>query len=410
MGSDEDESGRRGDEGGRDGFRFTRRQVIGAGAAGAAALMAGRMDPAAAADGYHSPRWWQWGGKFSSETQRVLTSILVSGMGAANIPGLEVGIWVPGQGGLVEALGTSDHLNGTPLSTSDHFRIASITKSFVATAVLQLVDQRRLALSTTIDTFVDDIPNGSEITIAQLLNMTSGIYDYVNDPDLTTEETANPLLHFGLSDVIQIINNHEPLFAPGTDVAYDNSNYYLLGVILEQITDSSLAEVIGNMVLQPLGLDQTTYPTDATIPSPFSRGYFSRPNLDLRDVTASNPAFAGGAGAMISTLGDLMVWARALATGSLLSPTTQAMRLQTGVLVETPKVTVAYGMGITNINGFLGHDGAIVGYGSLVLYLPSSGATIVLMGNNNDNNAPAPLAIGLAVAAYLFPAQFPNGL
>jgi D-alanyl-D-alanine carboxypeptidase len=155
--------------------------------------------------------------------------------------------------------------------------------------------------------------------------------------------------------------------------------------------------VIGNMVLQPLGLNQTTYPTDATIPSPSSRGYFSRPNFDLRDVTASNPAFAGGAGAMISTLGDLMVWARALATGSLLSPTTQAMRLQTEVLVETPKVTVAVGMGITNINGFLGHDGVIVGYGSLVLYLPSSGATIVLMGNNNDNNAPAPLAIGLAV-------------
>jgi D-alanyl-D-alanine carboxypeptidase len=134
MGSEEDESG------GRDGFRFTRRQVIGAGAAGAATLMAGQMDPAAAADGCHSSRWWQGGGQFSGETQRALTSILVSGMGAANIPGLEVGIWVPGQGNLVEALGTSDHLNGTSLSTSGHFRIASITKSFVATAVLQLVD------------------------------------------------------------------------------------------------------------------------------------------------------------------------------------------------------------------------------------------------------------------------------
>ena len=410
MGTDEFDVGAKAGGGSDRGLRLTRRQVIGAGAAGAAALMAGRADPAAAATGDESPQLVPTGAPFSVETQRALTSILVSGMGAANIPGLEVGIWVPGQGSLVKALGTRDHVNGTPLTTSDHFRIASITKSFVATAALRLVDQRRLGLSDTVDMFIDHIPNGSEITVAQLLNMTSGIYDYVTDPDLTTEETANPLLPFGLTDVIEIINRHDPLFDPGTDVAYDNSNYYLLGVILEKVTGKPLDVVMDDVVLQPLGLGQTTYPTDATIPSPFSRGYFSRANLDLRDVTASNPAFAGGAGAMISTLGDLRVWAQALATGSLLDPATQAMRLQTRVLAQTPKVTVAYGMGITDINGFLGHDGAIVGYGSLVLYLPSRGATIVLLGNNNDNNAPAPLAIGLAVAAYLFPQQFPNGL
>ena len=127
-------------------------------------------------------------------------------------------------------------------------------------------------------------------------------------------------------------------------------------------------------------------------------------------MTASNPAFAGGAGAMISTLADLKVWGKALATGALLKPATQALRLKTNPLVQTPKITLSYGLGITDVKGFLGHDGAIVGYGSVVLYLPSRKATIVILGNSNDNGNPAPLNIGLSVAAFLFPEQFPKGL
>jgi len=261
-----------------------------------------------------------------------------------------------------------------------------------------------------LESFVPGIPNGKQITVQQLLAMTSGIYDYVNDPDLTVRETADPLLAFSLSDVLDIIGQHEPVFAPGTDAMYDNSNYYLLGAIIEKVTGNPLNRVVKSQVLDPLGLNQTSYPTTPGIPAPFSRGYFYQPNLGLRDVTASNPAFAGGAGAMISTLGDLKIWAKALATGALLKPATQALRLKTKPLVQTPKITLSYGLGITDVNGFLGHDGAIVGYGSVVLYLPSRRATIVILGNNNDNGNPAPLSIGLAVAAFLFPEQFPNGI
>jgi D-alanyl-D-alanine carboxypeptidase len=113
---------------------------------------------------------------------------------------------------------------------------------------------------------------------------------------------------------------------------------------------------------------------------------------------------------MISTLGDLKTWAKALATGALLTPATQRLRLQTRPLVQTPKITLGYGLGITDLNGFLGHDGAIVGYGSAMLYLPCRDATIVMIGNNNDNGNPAPINIALSVAAYLFPEQFPHGL
>ena len=321
-----------------------------------------------------------------------------------------MGIWVPGQGKLVTAFGTGNLVTGSPLSLDDHFRVASITKSFTATTIFRLAEQHRLALTDHLDQYIQGIPNGNEITIAQLLNMTSGIYDYVNDPKLTLEETANPLLSFDLQDLIGIVNEHQPLFAPGTDVTYDNSNYYLLGIIAEKAAGSPLQDLIKAEILNPLGLNHTSYPTTPAMPAPFSHGYLSEPNQSPRDVTASNPAFAGGAGAIISTLGDLKVWAKALSTGSLLTQADHNLQLESLIIEQTPKVTVRYGYGITDINGFLGHDGAIVGYGSAMFYLPSQQATIILIGNNNDNNAPAPLAIFAAIAAYLFPDQFPNGL
>ncbi len=348
--------------------------------------------------------------QFSAVTKRALTSIVVSGMGAGAMPGMAVGVWVPGQGRFVRAFGTSSLATGRPLRLDDHFRIASISKSFTATAILRLADQHKLSLSDTLSKYITGIQNGDQITVAQLLDMTSGVYDYVNDPGVLRAYARNPLRPFSLRDVVAIIKRHKPIFAPGMDVVYDNSDYYLLGAIVEKVTHRPLGAVITSQILRPLGLRHTSYPTAAAMPAPFSRGYLDQPDFPPRDVTASNPAFAGGAGAIISTLGDLKVWAKALATGSLLAPATQSLRLRTRVLNQNPKVSVSYGMGITEINGFLGHDGAIFGYGSAMFYLPSRHATIVVLANNNDLGQPKPLITAIALAAYLFPGQFPKGI
>ncbi len=349
-------------------------------------------------------------GQFSPVTKRALTSIVVSGMGAGAMPGVAVGVWAPGQGSFGRAFGTSSLATGSPLRLDDHFRIASISKSFTATAILRLVDQRKLSLTDHLGKYIAGIQNGDRITVAQLLDMTSGIYDYVNDPAVLRAYARNPRRPFSLRDVLTIIKRHKPLFAPGTHVAYDNSNYYLLGAIAKKVTHAPLGATIRSQILRPLGLRQTSYPTTAMLPTPFSHGYLDQPNFPPRDVTASNPAFAGGAGAMISTLGDLRVWAKALATGSLLAPATHRLQLKTRVLSQSAKVSVRYGMGITDINGFLGHDGAIFGYGSAMFYLPSRDATIVVLANNNDLGQPKPLIIAISLAAYLFPSQFPKGI
>lgn len=348
--------------------------------------------------------------QFTAATKRALASIAVSGMGAGAMPGLAVGVWVPDRGSFVRAFGTSSLATGNPLRLDDHFRIASISKSFTAEAILRLADEHKLSLSDRLGKFVPGIQNGDRITVAQLLDMTSGVYDYVNDPAVLRAYARDPRRSFSLGDVVSIIKRHKPLFAPGTDVVYDNSNYYLLGAIAEKVTHTSLGATIMSQILQPLRLRHTSYPTTPQLPAPFSRGYLDQPDFAPRDVTLSNPAFAGGAGAMISTLADLKLWAKALATGSLLAPATHALQLKTRILSQSPKVTVSYGMGVTNINGFLGHDGAIFGYGSAMFYLPSRDATIVVLGNNNDLGQPKPLITAVALAAYLFPGQFPHGI
>ncbi len=347
--------------------------------------------------------------QFPPATADALTSIVEQDMEDSHSPGLVVGIWVPGQGTYVRTFGTSDTATGAPMSRRDHFRIASITKTFVATAILRLKDQGQLSLDAPLSQFVAGIPNGDRISITQMLDMTAGVYDFTSDDAFLKAYTDDPELPFSTSDFLAIIHRHDPLFAPGARAQYDDSNYFLLGLVVEAVTDQPLHQVIQHEILDPLGLSETSYPSTPAMPSPFTRGYLSESDGTLRDVTASNPAVAGGAGAMISTLHDQEIWARALATGALLEPTTQDLRLQTHVLQPGP-VSVSYGMGIANINGFLGHNGGIFGYSTATFYLPSHDATLVVLGNNDDLFSAPTLDMVLKLGFALFPEQFPNGL
>ena len=388
---------------------LSRRRLIGS--AAAAGLGAAVLDsiPASAgqvADGQQAvPE-----ASFSPATSRILQAIIASAYGAANLPGLNVGVWVPGLGSYIQALGVSDLATAAPLRLDDRFRIASITKTFTATVILQLVDQQKISLNDRLARYITGIPYGDQITIDQLLAMTSGAYEFLDDSAFVTAYVKNPLLPFSLSQLIAIIQQNKPLFPPGTNIAYDDSGYYLLGAIAEKVSDLSLPQLIAEKIAQPLGLSETSYPATPGMPAPFSRGYLVEA-ASFRDVTDSNPAVPAGAGAMISSLLDLKVWVKALATGTLLTPATQGRRLETKLLTQTSQLTIRYGLGIASFNGFLGHDGSIFGYGSTAIYLPAKDATIVAVGNAGGiaGNA-APLYIVLALAAYLFPEQFPNGI
>jgi D-alanyl-D-alanine carboxypeptidase len=346
--------------------------------------------------------------EFSAAELSALTAIVEKGMTEQRQPGLNVGIWIPGRRSWTASFGKADIDTSRPMDRSDHVRIASITKTFVATAILQLVDQGKLSLDDKLAAYVEGIPNGERITLHQLLGMTSGIYDFTRDEQFLKDFAANPLMPFGPQDVVAIVKRHEPEFAPGEKTSYCDTNYTFLGVIVEKAAGKPLAQVIEEQILIPLKLRGTSFPTTATIPAPFARGYYAGDDGkgELKDYTATNPNVAWAAGAMISTLDDLRVWAKVLATGALLKPETHAEQLRFGTIANSGGLSVGYGLGIAKFGDLIGHNGAILGYTTAMLYLPDADATFVLEGNQSSNFSNAATEILLALAKQLFPERF----
>lgn len=348
---------------------------------------------------------------FSPEVQRRLALATRNNMTEARLPGAVVGVWVPGRGSYVRAFGIGNRATGRPARITDHVRIASNTKTFAATAILQLVDDGRLSLDDHLSQYVPGVPNGDVITIRQLLHMTAGVYDFTDDDVFGQAFNANPRMSFTEADFFAILGRHAPEFAPGSAISYSDSNYWLLGMVLEKVTGRPISSVIRDQILRPLGLKNTSYPTGQTLPKPFARGYFGglEFNDPLTDKTLVNPAVGGAAGAMQSTLGDLRKWVKALATGRLLSPSLQAQRLQFQSFGIPGPVDLSYGLGIFKLGNLIGHNGAVIGYSSAMLYLPSNGARLVVWGNNSTNSSTPATTIAFDLAEILFPKAVDEG-
>jgi D-alanyl-D-alanine carboxypeptidase len=341
---------------------------------------------------------------FAPAEEAAIVAIVEKGMADQRQPGLNVGIWIPGRGEFVRSFGVSDIATKAPMKREDHVRIASITKTFVAVATLRLVDQGKLNLDDRLASFIEGIPNGDRITIRQLLGMRSGIFDFTIDKKFLADFTADPLMPFSPEDVIDIVQRNQPEFAPGEKESYCDTNYILLGVIIEKVTGRKIEDVIRGEIIVPLGLAGTSFPTAPAMPEPFAHGYFAGDDGkgEFRDYTATNPAVAWTAGAIVSTLDDLKVWAKALATGALLKPETHAEQMKYE-MIPAGKLSVGYGLGIADFGGLIGHNGAIFGYTTAMFYVPSADATIVISGNQASNFSNSATEIAYALAKRLMP-------
>ncbi len=343
---------------------------------------------------------------FPPEEQLLFETIVDSSLAETATPGALVGIWYPERGTWLKAAGIGDVTTAMPVTLDDHVRIASNTKTFVATVILQLIDDGQLHLDDALESLIPGVPNGTQITLRQVLGMSAGISDFVNDPVIAVDSEADPLLSFSPDDALDIILASTPDFAPGERVQYSNSNYILLGMIVERVTGQPFGTVIQERILDPLGMTETSVPTTPNLPEPFVRGYDQgEPGEELRDVTRSNPDIPWASGSMISTLADLGTWAEALATGTLLSPELQMERLRIGSMVDGP-VSVGYGLGILSLNGLIGHNGGIRGYSSWVMHEPASGASIVVVTNRGGNDGGTSDPIFFGIASHLFPGVF----
>jgi len=285
--------------------------------------------------------------------------------------------------------GVREVATGKPIRTNDRFRIGSITKSFVSTVVLQLAGEHRLRLSDTVERWLPKaVPSGSSITVRQLLNHTSGLYDYTEDPRLLEPYADEAGYFWAPRDLLALANSHPPLFKPGSNWSYSNTNYVLLGLIIEAATGRRASAEIKHRIIEPLNLRDTTFPLRTPhITGRHTHGYFT--NLPpesgvpdgVLDITTLSPSHAWTAGGMISTVSDLASFHQALFSGRLLRP---------AQLRELMSVVPGfdYGMGITRWEAGCGtawgHGGSFPGYYSVSLTSPDGSRQAVIALNSNQ--------------------------
>jgi D-alanyl-D-alanine carboxypeptidase len=300
-----------------------------------------------------------------------------------DLPGVVVGVWTPDEGEYVTAQGTANLDTGRAREPEDPFRIASITKTFTGTAVLQLVDQGRLSTSDKLSTWYPEFPNADQITVDDLLRMRSGIVDPY-DKDFLQMWIENPTMDFSPEEVIAAAAARADEFEPPNEkTEYNNLNFVFLQEIVGKVSPNDLGGQIAQRIFGPLGMENSLYPTSDQLPGEL-RGYSLNPETDeFDDTTVLDPAVPGGAGAIISDLSDLRTYSRALCTGELLEPETQATRLETRQMDGEPEF-IRYGQGLLQLGKFCGHNGTIFGFSSEMFYLPEEDAVIVVSVNRLD--------------------------
>jgi D-alanyl-D-alanine carboxypeptidase len=368
--------------------------LAGLGAAGsiaAAPAVALRVDPPAVR--YGAP------GNASA-----VTSAVRKVMGTASIPGAIVGVWRPGQPAYVKAFGVRNRRTRRPMSTGFYMRIGSETKTFTVTAVLQLVDQHKLRLDDPIGRYLRGVPDGNVITIRELAEMRSGLPSYTASKAFVKKLQANPSQSWTPRQVLSYAYAQKMLFKPGTSFNYSNTNTVLLGLLVQRLTGESLPVYITRDILKPLHLDHTSFATNSRFPSPHANGYTNQTaSGKTEDATDWSPTWGWAAGAMISNLSDMRAWAKDVATGTLLSRRTQAQRER---FLKAPGFgSAGYGLGLFNVGGWIGHNGSLPGYQTLVVYLPSRRATMVILINSDIAYKGTPLStlLGEAITKVITP-------
>jgi D-alanyl-D-alanine carboxypeptidase len=311
----------------------------------------------------------------------------LDGVVEAGAPGV-VGLVRTGERTWQGAGGLGDLGAKRPARAGDRFRIGSVTKSFVATLVLQLVGEGKLGLDDPLERWLPGlVPNGDDITVRQLLQHTSGLYNY-------TDDLPEPPRRFRPRELVAIATGHKPLFAPGTAFSYSNTNYILAGMLVERVTGQPLAAQLHQRILQPLGLDDTELPTtQRTLASPHLRGY-APPDEDwqvsdgparLVDVTEMDTSWAWAAGAMVSTTTDLARFYQALLGGQLLTPEL-LKQMRTTVDASQAGHGTRYGLGLEVLRPgcgveLWGHGGSLAGYGTTAFSTPDADRQLVMVIN-----------------------------
>ena len=298
-----------------------------------------------------------------------------------HVAGALVSVSVPGDSTWKQAFGYANLEDRTPFDPASHGSIRSITKSYTVTVILQLVRDQVLRLDDRLDRFIAGIPNGDRITLADLASSRwhRGLLGAAGVPrGVRGEPRAD--VHRGRTGRFAIPAS--PVFAPGAEYQYSNTNTVLLGMVIENVTGQPLGSVLQSRILTPLGLSGTSYPLTIPLPLPHPTSYAVAVDTgEAERLPLLSPTALAGAGGMVSTLADLETWGRALGDGRLIGPDLQKERIERSRLVTNGPEYDRYGLGIGILAGWWGHTGTGVGWQAATFYDPRTGSVIAAMVN-----------------------------
>jgi D-alanyl-D-alanine carboxypeptidase len=328
---------------------------------------------------------------------------------AAGAPGALVA--VDGPGATTAATGVDDRRAGRRMSARDHFRAGSVTKAFVATVLLQLAERHRLRLDDPVGRYLPgELRDGGHITLRELAHMSSGVYDYIDDlpGDTRQEFRRNRQRTFAPAELVRLAERHPAGFPPGHGWGYSNTNYIVLGQVIEKVTGHSLSSEIQRRITRPLGLRGTLLPvTSPTLPTPAMRGYHpDGASSSLFDATAQNPSAYWATGALVTDAQDLNTFFGALLSGRLLDR--ESMRAMEAVTSTGWPVVPTYGLGLIRRDlpcgvSVWGHSGIVEGYLTLSFATADGSRRTTVAANTSNNTNAFNAMVDVLTEAYCGP-------
>ncbi|MDM8548443.1 serine hydrolase domain-containing protein [Desulfobacterales bacterium HSG2] len=307
--------------------------------------------------------------------------------------------------------GVSDVINDTSLTISTKFRSGSVTKSFTGMTIAQLVQEGVLSLDDSLETWLPGVVpsptpqedasgeytgyNANHITIRNLLHHTSGLFSFTDDMGFLMSYYTEPETQMTPQELVDIAVSYSPLSYPeNPEFHYSNTNYVLLGMIIEEATGNSWESEVRRRFTEPLGLYDTIVPEtgETVMPDRYSHGYvdlhedtggvIGEENI-LVDYSVLDPSLTWASGNIISTPADMAQWIRAVAEGELLDAENQNMMMTDMYLMETAPIEYGYGITENLSYGLIGHKGHIIGYDSAMQYHQETRTVIAVTSNRN---------------------------
>jgi D-alanyl-D-alanine carboxypeptidase len=358
-----------------------------------AACSSGAARPAASPSRDAAPAYTSAHRALRSRLQATLDSIHAAG----RFPGITAGVVLGDGTSFGLASGFADTALRIRMTPNDRLLQGSVGKTYVSAVALQLVHERRISLDEKVVTYLGTEPwygrlaNGADVTVRQLMNHTSGIVRYEFKPEFTRDLTANPSKVWQPRELIAYLLDTPAPFPAGQGWEYSDSNYILLGMIIERVTGNRYYAEMQRRLLQPLGLRNTVPSDSRTIPG-LAQGYAGPNNpfggtdaMITNGQFAINPQFEWTGGGIASTSEDLARWAKALYDGDVVDRSVMQQALD-GVPARLGR-DVRYGLGVmlrpTALGMTYGHSGFFPGYLTEVMYFPDSKVAIAVQVNTS---------------------------